>query len=102
MGKVGDTLNVWVIKSRSHEVTVAATTAREAMDAARDWPHGDFGLIVCAQPLGAPDSEMIPIRTSRLLADWGDIEMARLYIEAAIAKGLGDTSAADLREAPHD
>lgn len=92
-------MNVWIIQSHGREAIVAAETAREAMDVARDWPPDGLGLIVCARPLGAPDSEMIAIRSSRLLADWGDIEMARRYIKTAIAQGLGDTSAADLREA---
>ena len=89
-------MDVWTVSTKGRETTVAAASARNAMEAARDWPHADFGLIVCAQPFGKPESEMIPMRTSALMASWGDVEMARRYIETAIAHGLGDSTAEDI------
>jgi hypothetical protein len=95
-------MNIWTVSTRGHEEFVAAESARDAMEVARIWPHDEFGLIVCAQPLGAPESEMIPIRTSALMAAWGDIDMARRYIETAIMHGLGDTTAEDINGAITD
>ena len=95
-------MNVWTVSTKGHEVAVFAANARDAMDAARDWPHDQFGLIVCAQPFGLPESEMTPIRTSALMASWGDVAMARRYIKTAIVHGLGDTTAEDIGVAGSD
>ena len=89
-------MNVWTVSTKGREIAVYAAGARDAMDAARDWPHDDFGLIVCARPFGLAVAEMVPMRTSALMASWGDVAMARRYIETAIAHGLGDTTAEDI------
>jgi hypothetical protein len=70
----------------------------------RGLPATDFGLIVQARPVDpvllratAEDpSTTIPIRTSALMGRWGRISDARAFIDLAITKDLGDTSAADI------
>ena len=85
-------VGVWTVATGCREVVVAAPSAREAMDAACEWPHDEFGLIVSAAPFGEPEDETVVCRTARLLTDWGDPETALRYVETAIAMGLGDTS----------
>ena len=86
----------WILETKGISARAEAKTAAEAFDTLIAYHPKDFGLIVTAQPEGEPEDNRVAIRTSMLFGRWGEEEIARQFIAAAIKAGLPDTSETDL------
>lgn len=83
----------WVLRSHGIGEVILAADQWAAWDTLRNRPVEDFGLIVTAEP--DEDGNPIPVRTSRLMFDWGRDVDAMRFIDMAATEGLGDTRAVD-------
>ncbi len=89
-------MTLWTVESRNLVKVVEAEDQWEAYDSLRDEDPLELGLLVIATPQGDSDDSRA-IRTSMLLGQrWGDSETAKLFIQAAMRRGLPDTSEADI------
>ncbi len=86
----------WYVTTKDIDEVVEAADQWEAFDSLRSRAASEFGLVVEAQPVNETRDESMAVRTSLLFNRWGYPEIARRFIEAAVAAGLPDTSESDL------
>ncbi len=87
----------WVVQTGQMRIVTTAQTQLEAMDIFKEHELQTLGLVVTARRIQDGEDDEYACRTSLLLGQrWDNPVGARMFIEAAVARGMPDTSEQDI------